>query len=40
VVEQSPGIRVTGEVRVSKLDECHRAKTSFPGRRFVRYVSA
>src|SRR5919107_2312120 len=36
VVEQSLGSRVAGKVRVSKLDERHRAKTSFAGRRFVR----
>src|SRR5215208_5728779 len=31
-VKQSLGSRVAGKIRVSKLDECHRAKTSFAGR--------
>src|SRR5215207_1629571 len=31
-VEQSLGSRVAGKIRVSKLDEFHRAKTSFAGR--------
>src|SRR5215217_240418 len=31
-VERSLGSRVAGKIRVSKLDECHRAKTSFAGR--------